>query len=64
MELITDDAPKLKVKDKASKGSFWDDTGVAVLKAHEAISVDDLTPLGVRLSHELMSSHVHKVMQL
>nr|POF21992.1 hypothetical protein CFP56_35533 [Quercus suber] len=35
-----------------------------MLKAHEAISVDNLSPLGVRPSHELMSSHVHKVMQV
>ena len=35
-----------------------------MLKAHEMISIDDLTPLGVRSSYELMSSHVHKVMQV
>ena len=35
-----------------------------MLKAHEAISIDDLSSLGVMLSHERMSSHVHKVMQL
>ena len=45
-------------------GSFWVDAGAVVLKAHEVISVDDLLPLGVRLSHELMSSHVHKIMQV
>nr|POE51269.1 hypothetical protein CFP56_14703 [Quercus suber] len=60
LELITEDASKPKGKDK---GSFWDDAGAAVLKAHEVISDDDLTSLGVRSSHELMSSHVHKVMQ-
>ena len=43
---------------------FWDGAGAAVLKAHEVISVDDHTPLGVRPSHELMSFHVHKVMQV
>ena len=61
LELIIDDAPKLKGKDK---GSFWDDAGAAMLKAHEVISVDDLTPMGVRPSHELMSSYMHKVMQV
>ena len=35
-----------------------------MLKAHETISIDDLSPLGVRSSHELMLSHVHKVMQV
>ena len=62
VEIIIDDAPKLKWKDKVSKGSFWDDAGAAALKAQEAISVDDFTPLGARSSHKLMSSHVHKVM--
>ena len=35
-----------------------------MLKAHEAIFVNDLSPLGVRPSHELMSSYVYKVMQV
>ncbi|XP_023902060.1 uncharacterized protein LOC136060988 [Quercus suber] len=60
----TDGGSKPKGKDKALLGSFWDDAGVVVLKADEAISVDDLSPLGVRSSHELMSSHVHKVIQV
>lgn len=38
--------------------------GVAILKAHEAILIDELSPLGVKPSHKLMSSHVHKVMQV
>ncbi|KAL0015701.1 hypothetical protein SO802_002770 [Lithocarpus litseifolius] len=41
-------------------GCFWEDIGVVMLKAHEAISVEDLKPLGVRSSHKLMSSHVHR----
>ena len=45
-------------------GSFWVDTGAIILKAYEVISVDDLLPLGVRLSYELMFSHVHKIMQV
>lgn len=66
MELITpsDDAPNLKGRDKASKGFLWDDVEAAVLKAHEVISVDNLSPLGVRPSHELISSHVYKVVQV
>ena len=35
-----------------------------MLKAHEAISIDDLSPLGVRPSHKLMSSYMHMVMQV
>ena len=63
LELIAsiDGGSKPKGKYKAFMSSFWDDVGVAVLKAHEAIFVDDLSPLGVRPSHELMSSYVHKL---
>ena len=64
LELNTpsDGGSRAKGKDKAQTGSFWEDVGVAILKAHKAISADDLLPLGVRLSHELMSSHMHKIM--
>lgn len=64
LELIasTSGASKAKKKEKASSSSFWDDAGAIVLKAHETISIDDLSPLGVRSSHELMSSYIHKVM--
>ena len=66
LELITpsDGRFKAKEKDKAPSGSFWEDAGDVVLKAHEAISIEDLTPLGVRPSHKLMSSHIHKIMQV
>ena len=64
LELITpfDGGSKAKGKDKDPTGSFWEGVGVAVLKAPEVISIEDLTPLGVRLSHELMSSYAHKIM--
>lgn len=70
LELIThslthsDRGSKAKGRDKASISSFWEDAGTVILKAHEAISVNDLQPLGVKLSHELMSSHVHWVLQV
>ncbi|KAL0015183.1 hypothetical protein SO802_002252 [Lithocarpus litseifolius] len=66
LELIasTSGASKTKKKERASSSSFKDDAGTAVLKAQEMISADDLFPLGVRSSHELMSSHVCKVMQI
>lgn len=64
LELIafTDDGSKSKSKDKTFLASFLDDIRVAMLKAHEVISVDHLSPLRVRPSQELVSSHVHKVM--
>nr|POF01615.1 hypothetical protein CFP56_63859 [Quercus suber] len=55
--------PSSKVQNKTPTSSFWDNAEATVLKAHEAILVDDLSPLGVKPSQELMSSHVHKVMQ-
>nr|POE57951.1 hypothetical protein CFP56_38314 [Quercus suber] len=52
LELIasTYGGSKAKGKDKAPTGSFWDDVGAAVLKAYGAISVDELSPLGVKPS--------------
>ena len=46
LELITpfNSGSKAKGRDKASMGSFWDDTRAAVLKAHKAISIGDLCP--------------------
>lgn len=60
----TSGASKAKKKDKASSGSFWVDVRVAMLKALEVISVGDLSPLGARSLHEVMSSHVYEVMQV
>nr|POE46265.1 hypothetical protein CFP56_54128 [Quercus suber] len=60
----TSGASKAKKKDKAFPSSSWDDAGAAMLKAHEVISVDDLSPLRVIPSHELMPSYVDKVMQV
>ena len=38
--------------------TFWDDSDATTLKAHEALSRDDLSPLMVKSSSEVMSSHV------
>ena len=40
---------------------FWDDTDTAALKAHEALSMDDLNPLMVKSSSDVMSSHIQKL---
>lgn len=63
LELITpsNDGSKAWGKHKASLSSFRDDTGVFV--SNDAAFVEDLNPLAVKPSYELMSSHVHKVMQ-
>ena len=66
LELIapTNGGSEAKGKDKTSTCSFWDDAGAAVLKAHKTISVNDLSPLGLKPSQVLISSRVHKVMQV
>ena len=44
LKLITPSNGSFKAngRDKNSVGSFWEDAGAAILKAHEAISIDNL----------------------
>ena len=49
---------KKKVVGKSLLPTFWDDVNAAALKAHKALSVDDLSPLMVKSSSEEMSSHI------
>ena len=44
LKLITpsNESSKANGRDKISVGSFWEDAGAAILKAHEAISIDNL----------------------
>ena len=49
---------KKKVGGKSFLPTFWDDADVAALKAHEALSMDDLSPLMAKSSNEVMSSHI------
>ena len=44
--------------------TFWDDADTAALKAREALSVDDLNPLMVKSSSDVMSSHIQKLVQV
>ena len=53
---------KKKVGGKSFLPTFWDDADAIALKAHEALSVDDLGPLMAKSSSEVMSSHIHKLM--
>ena len=55
---------KKKVGGKSFLPTFWDDANVATLKAHEALSVDDLSPLMVKSSNEVMLSHIQKLVQV
>ena len=44
--------------------TFWDDADTAALKAHEVLSMDILNPLMSKLSSDVMSSHIHKLVQV
>ncbi|KAL0011013.1 hypothetical protein SO802_006121 [Lithocarpus litseifolius] len=54
---------KKKVGGKYFLPSIWEDADAVALKAHEALSVDDLSPLMAKLSSEVMSSHIQKLVQ-
>ena len=55
---------KKKVAGKSFLLTFWDNADVAALKAHEALSMDDLSPLMAKSSSEVMLSHIQKLVQL
>ena len=57
-----DEVIRSRGRDQAMVGTFCDDVDCHVAKAHDAISIEDLKPLTTKLSTELVSSHVHKVM--
>ena len=68
LEMISSSGKEIRKKEKASGKSFlptfWDDTNAATLKVHEALSMDDLGPLMVKSSSEVMPSHIHKLVQV
>ena len=49
---------------KSVSKSFWDDVNAVALKAHEVLSMDDLNPLMVKSSSDVMSSHIQKLVQV
>ena len=55
---------KKKVAGKSFLPTFWDDANVTALKAHKALSMDDLSPLMAKSFSELMSSHIQKLMRV
>ena len=55
---------KAKATSKVSISSFQEGIGTAAHKAHDAISLEDLEPLMGNPPSELMSSHIHKLMQV
>ena len=68
LEMIVSGGEEIRKKKKASGKSFlptfWDDANAAALKVHEALSMDDLGPLMAKSPSEVMSSHIHKPVQV
>ena len=59
-----EEARKKKVGGKSFLSIVWDDDDATALKAHEALSMDDLSPLMAKSSSEVMSSHIQKLVQV
>ena len=55
---------KKKVGGKSFLPTFWDGADAATLKAHEALFMDDLSPLMAKSSSEVMLSHIQKLVQV
>ena len=68
LEMIVSGGREIRKKKKDSGKSFlptfWDDADATALKVHEALSVDDLGHLIAKSSSEVMSSHIHKLVQV
>nr|POE49374.1 hypothetical protein CFP56_62966 [Quercus suber]POF06034.1 hypothetical protein CFP56_47745 [Quercus suber]POF06036.1 hypothetical protein CFP56_47747 [Quercus suber] len=58
LEMIASSGEEIRKRIKASAKSFlptfWDDADTAALKAHEALSMDDLSPLMAKSSDEAL----------
>ena len=65
LEMIVSSGEEVRKKKKSGGKSFlptfWDDADATALKAHEALSMDDLSPLMAKSSSEVMSSHIQKL---
>lgn len=52
---------KKKASGKSFLPSFWDDVDAVALKSHDALFVDDLSPLIAKSPSEVMLSHIQKL---
>ena len=68
LEKIASGGEEIRKKKKAGGKpflpTFWDGIDAAALKAHEALSMDDLSLLMAKSSSEVMSSHIEKLVQV
>lgn len=52
-----------KGKSKANS-NVWDDAAIALGRAHNVITADELKGLSAIPSHELVNHHIHKLVQV
>ena len=65
LEMITFSPPTTHSMGKCKAGkSIWEDPTIALGRAHNVITDDELRGLSFILSHELVSHHVHKLVQV
>ena len=55
---------KGKEKVVSQMSSVWEDAGLALARAHFAVTTKDLKVLFGILSHKVMSLHIHKLIQV
>ena len=64
-EMMTFNPPTMHSKRKAKIGkSVWDDPATTLEQAHNVITNDELKGLLSIPSHELVSRHIHKLVQV
>ena len=55
---------KGKEKVASQTSSIWDDVGLALVRAHSAVTVEDLKVLSSVPFHEVVNRHIHKLVQV
>ena len=65
LEIMTFSPPTTHSKGEAKVGkSVWDDLAIAFERAHNVVTDDELKGLSSIPSHELVSRHIHKLVQV
>lgn len=54
-------ADKVKEKVGSQSSNVWDDVGLALARAHDAFTVEDLKVLSGMPSNEIVNCHIHKL---
>ena len=57
-------ANKGKEKADSHSSSIWDDAGLALMRAQDAFTIEELNVLSGMPSNEIMGHHIHKLVQV